>query len=269
MTGTGAVEWLMSYQEDGTARFVGLQQLDGEIEGRAGSVVLDTVGDFDGKEAAGVDRRSGSGTGAWAECAATGTTGRPSARRRASPLTTTSSQPLCPSRRASQAANLLGALGSAVTDRVKATVTGAAGGAKNDATALSALLHFLDDPRIDQLAEVLGLTSSGTVRLVDRLQRLGLVERCAGSDARATSIAVTPAGGPGRHVGRARTELLERALAAHHRRSVMSSECWPEDPRRHHAPRGEYGWMCRLCDTGRCGRPEGHCPVAHAATAAG
>jgi hypothetical protein len=53
VTGTGAVEWLMSYQEDGTARFVGLQQLDGEIEGRAGSVVLDTVGDFDGKEAAG------------------------------------------------------------------------------------------------------------------------------------------------------------------------------------------------------------------------
>jgi hypothetical protein len=45
---------------------VGLQQLDGEIEGRAGSVVLDTVGDFDGKEAAGTwTVVPGSGTGAW------------------------------------------------------------------------------------------------------------------------------------------------------------------------------------------------------------
>lgn len=66
VTGTGAVEWLMSYQEDGTARFVGLQQLDGEIDGRAGTVVLDTVGDFDGKEAAGTwTVVVGSATGAW------------------------------------------------------------------------------------------------------------------------------------------------------------------------------------------------------------
>jgi len=67
VTGTGAVEWLMSYQEDGTARFVGLQQLDGEIGGRAGTVVLDSVGDFDGKEATGTwTIVPGSGTGAWA-----------------------------------------------------------------------------------------------------------------------------------------------------------------------------------------------------------
>jgi hypothetical protein len=67
VTGTGAVEWLMSYQEDGTARFVGMQQVDGEIEGRAGTVVLDTVGDFDGKEATGTwTVVPGSGTGAWA-----------------------------------------------------------------------------------------------------------------------------------------------------------------------------------------------------------
>jgi Protein of unknown function (DUF3224) len=67
LTGTGAVEWLMSYQEDGTARFVGLQQLDGAIEGREGSVVVDTVGDFDGKEAAGTwNVVPGSGTGGWA-----------------------------------------------------------------------------------------------------------------------------------------------------------------------------------------------------------
>src|SRR5262249_2321779 len=66
LSGTGAVQWLMSYQDDGTARFVGLQQLDGAIEGRNGSVVVDTVGDFDGKQATGAWRViPGSGTGEW------------------------------------------------------------------------------------------------------------------------------------------------------------------------------------------------------------
>jgi hypothetical protein len=74
VTGTGAVEWLMSYQADATARFVGLQHLDGEIDGRAGSVVLDTVGDFDGKEARGTwTIVRGSGTGGWAGMRGDGT----------------------------------------------------------------------------------------------------------------------------------------------------------------------------------------------------
>jgi Protein of unknown function (DUF3224) len=67
LTGTGEVEWLMSYQQDGTARFVGLQQLEGAIDDRTGSVVVDTLGDFDGKEATGRwTVVPGSGTGGWA-----------------------------------------------------------------------------------------------------------------------------------------------------------------------------------------------------------
>jgi DNA-binding MarR family transcriptional regulator len=185
-------------------------------------------------------------------------------------LTTPSSEPLSSRGRADQAANLLGALGSAVCDRVRASVTGAAGGAENDATALSALLHFLDDPRIDQLAEVLGLTSSGTVRLVDRLQHLGLVERSAGSDARATTVALTAAGrARAGEISAARTAVLERALAT---LSPAERDQFGALTGKVLAgiilPPGAYGWMCRLCDTGRCGRPEGHCPVAIAATAA-
>jgi hypothetical protein len=53
LEGAGAVEWLMSYAEDGTARFVGMQRVDGSIEGRSGVVVLETVGDFDGTTASG------------------------------------------------------------------------------------------------------------------------------------------------------------------------------------------------------------------------
>jgi hypothetical protein len=66
VTGKGQVEWLMSYAEDGTAHFVGLQELEGLIEGREGSVILSTVGDFDGTEAAWIGKVvEGSGTGGW------------------------------------------------------------------------------------------------------------------------------------------------------------------------------------------------------------
>jgi hypothetical protein len=41
----------MSYRDDGTARFVGLQLVRGAIEDRKGTFVLETVGDFDGKQA--------------------------------------------------------------------------------------------------------------------------------------------------------------------------------------------------------------------------
>jgi Protein of unknown function (DUF3224) len=49
--GDGAAQWLMSYRSDGTAHFVGLQRVDGTIDGRKGSFVLETLGDFDGKVA--------------------------------------------------------------------------------------------------------------------------------------------------------------------------------------------------------------------------
>jgi hypothetical protein len=67
VAGKGQVEWLMTYGEDGTAHFVGLQQFEGVIDGRRGSVVLETIGDFDGKEATWAAKVvEGSGTGDWA-----------------------------------------------------------------------------------------------------------------------------------------------------------------------------------------------------------
>jgi hypothetical protein len=62
--GDGQVEWLMAYDEDGTARFVGLQYINGTLGGRDGAFVVETVGDFDGKKAKGswvVVRGSGTG----------------------------------------------------------------------------------------------------------------------------------------------------------------------------------------------------------------
>ena len=51
LDGTGQARWLMSYSADGTATFVGLQRVDGAVEGHTGSVVLETRGVFDGKVA--------------------------------------------------------------------------------------------------------------------------------------------------------------------------------------------------------------------------
>jgi Protein of unknown function (DUF3224) len=51
--GDGSVEWLMCYREDKTADFVGLQRVEGQIGDRSGSVVLRTVGVFDGTVARG------------------------------------------------------------------------------------------------------------------------------------------------------------------------------------------------------------------------
>lgn len=186
-------------------------------------------------------------------------------------MTTFSIEPLTPDRRAEQTTNLLGALGVAVADRIKGAITGATGGAESDATALSALMHFLVDPRIDRLAQVLGLTSSGTVRLVDRLEGAGLVERSAGGDARATTVTVTASGrARAEEVSRARRQALEAALAhltseERDQFGVLAGKVLVAMIR----PPGATAWICRLCDTGRCGRPEGHCPVAAAATGTG
>ena len=51
VAGEGAAQWLMAYQPDGTARFVGLQLVDGVLAGRRGTFVLETAGQFDGQVA--------------------------------------------------------------------------------------------------------------------------------------------------------------------------------------------------------------------------
>ena len=43
IAGSGAVRWLMAYRPDGTARYVGLQRVEGTVQGRAGSFIAETV----------------------------------------------------------------------------------------------------------------------------------------------------------------------------------------------------------------------------------
>ena len=171
--------------------------------------------------------------------------------------------------RETQAANLLGALVLSLSDRLEGAVTGAAGLAESDAVALSALDQFLESPRIDLLAQVLGLSSSGAVRLVDRLERAGLVRRTTGADGRVTSLALTASGRRrAQAVTAARAELTAGALAAltpSERRQFgeLAGKLLAHVIR----PPGATRWTCRLCDVVACGRPQSRCPVYEAAKA--
>jgi hypothetical protein len=64
LEGTGRVDWLMCYADDGTAHYVGLQRIESTVKGQEGSIVLESNGAFDGKVASGtlsVIPRSGTG----------------------------------------------------------------------------------------------------------------------------------------------------------------------------------------------------------------
>ncbi len=107
-----------------------------------------------------------------------------------------------------RAANIVWALSLVITDQASDAVTEAAGRSESAAAALSALLHFLDHPSVDLLRQVLGLTSSGTVRLLDRLEESGYVERGPGADGRSASVSLT-----------------ERGRLAAHRAAIPARRC--------------------------------------------
>lgn len=165
-----------------------------------------------------------------------------------------------------QAGNLLGAMALVVVDRTNDAIEDV-GFSGSQAAALSAMYHFLDNPSIDLMRRVLGLTSSGTVRLIDRLESDGYVRRGPGPDGRSTTVYLTAAGRRiAGKVAAARAGSLqqcldtldpgERATLGTLIGKMLSGLVRPP---------GATRWICRLCDTGACGRDDGLCPVANAA----
>jgi MarR family transcriptional repressor of emrRAB len=159
--------------------------------------------------------------------------------------------------------NALGALSLAVADRMQESMASVAGHGASGPAALVALDGLAGGGSIDALRRLLGITHSGTVRLVDRLAAAGLVERRVGADARAVALHLTPQGRrTARRVLAAREAALEQVLAglsASQREeldALLSAmlrgfEATAEGARR----------VCRLCDAERCGRGRGGCPV--------
>lgn len=138
---------------------------------------------------------------------------------------------------------------------------------ESGAAALCALLHFLDRPSVDRLRQVLGLTSSGTVRLVDKLADSGYVRRGPGADGRSVSIFLTERGQQAaQRVADSRASVLEGALAvlAPGERQAFDRLAGKMLAGLIRGP-GATRWMCRLCDTGVCRGAAGGCPVGNAA----
>jgi DNA-binding MarR family transcriptional regulator len=163
--------------------------------------------------------------------------------------------------------NLLGALSLAVTDRTSEAAGDAVGHSESAAAALSALDQFLDDPSVGLLCQVLGLTHSGGVRLVDRLEQAGYVSRHPGSDGRSVSLRLTaPGRRAARRVASARAGVLTDALRELNEteRDALERVLSRVLPGLIRGP-GATRWMCRLCDMAACGREQGRCPVANAA----
>jgi MarR family transcriptional regulator, negative regulator of the multidrug operon emrRAB len=155
-------------------------------------------------------------------------------------------------------ANLLGALGLAVADRLTDSGAGA-----STSEALVALHGRRSGITIDALAGITGLTHSGAVRLVDRLTVAELLERRRGADQRSVTLYLTP---PGRRAAR---RVLERRETAMH--SMLAELTDVQRAGLVAAAEqilGELGSvpgverrLCRLCDLESCGRARGRCPV--------
>ena len=166
-------------------------------------------------------------------------------------------------------ANLLGAVALALRDRMVEAISDRPGHSESAAAALSALDQFLVRPSIDRLSQVVWLSQSGAVRLVDQLEDDGLVRRSPGADGRTTAVSLTPAGRrAARRVERSRLQLLDATLqplsaAEREALAALLARLLADMMREPGATR----WMCRLCDLSACGRAAGDCPVEREAQA--
>jgi DNA-binding MarR family transcriptional regulator len=166
-------------------------------------------------------------------------------------------------------AQLLGALALTLADRTGAAVEQDAGVAGSDAAALVTLRNYAEGEPLDLLRRALALSHPGVVRLADRLQARGLVERHRSArDGRAVALRLTPAG----------RNAADAALAA--RGEAIAAAIATLDPaqRRALAPMLERMLaaqttdsdaslvICRMCEPDVCGHPA-RCPVTQAAIA--
>jgi DNA-binding MarR family transcriptional regulator len=155
-------------------------------------------------------------------------------------------------------ANVLGALGLAVADRIEETARNILNRSGETPAALVVIGYGLG-PTNDQLRHILGLSHPGTVRLVDRLVSDGLVERRAGRDKRAIALHLTARGAAAREkLLQGRLSSLTRLLAP---LSNDELETFDRLLRKllSELPRDDLDRcrLCRLCDDRVCS----DCPI--------
>ncbi len=101
--------------------------------------------------------------------------------------------------------NLLGAAALALTDRIGAQLREMLGRSGEAAPAI-VVLGYAPGLSVETLRHVLALSHPGAVRLIDRLEDDGFVERRPGADGRAVALHLTAAG------AKLRGGLMDRRL---------------------------------------------------------
>ncbi|MDA0268084.1 MAG: MarR family transcriptional regulator [Cyanobacteria bacterium] len=156
--------------------------------------------------------------------------------------------------------NLLGAFALSVGDALQAT-TSASTGYGGEAPAALVSLGAEPGISINTLRYILQLSHPGTVRLVDRLEAQGWVERRSGPDGRTRSLFLTTLGQE-----RRQTILLERrqplqvALSALSERDLQQLTPLLEKMLIAMTTTEQQGLaICRLCEEEVC--PSDLCPV--------
>ena len=108
--------------------------------------------------------------------------------------------------------NLLGALALAITDRIKSGMKNTLDRSGETAAAI-VVLGYAAGLSVELLRQVLDLSHPGTVRLIDRLEADGIVERRKASDGRAVALHLTRKGrGLRQQLMDGRLDTLEAAL---------------------------------------------------------
>ncbi len=173
--------------------------------------------------------------------------------------------------------NLLASLALNLTDESTAALERASGLSATATVAMLALEEFLGDAHVGRLADVLGLTHSGAVRLVTQLEAAGLARRQPGADRRRVEVRLTAAGRRVAAAARAaRADVVrESTRGLDDAEATALEELLTKVVEARVAVRierrraGEAGaWWCRTCDFAACGRPEGRCPTQVTAAAA-
>jgi DNA-binding MarR family transcriptional regulator len=166
--------------------------------------------------------------------------------------------------------NLLGAFALALTDRLLDAGPASAGSASERAALVT--LHAHAERPVSWLGQVLGLTSSGGTRLVDRLVARGWVTRAPGGrDARSRQLTLSAAGrDQARAVLYARAEAMAGAV-----RGLSEADRAEFERLLGLVVRGlaadvsEALRVCRLCDRGACASGGSGCPLVNPASGTG
>ena len=157
-------------------------------------------------------------------------------------------------------ANLVGAFALEVVDRLRAAIV--RDGERSFSTA-AALIHVRLRPgeSIGFLGGVLGISHPASVRLVDRLEREGLLDRLSGADGRSCALHLTSAGlAAAEEALQRRAHTLEEVLAPLSRSERQTFAALVGKLLAAGAnERGRARHTCRLCDFPACARP--CCPI--------